>query len=182
VTNNFNFIINERLDLPYTYNETKIVIIPRDPDVFFIYWDISESSIKDLLIRNIKLNFSIRIKNNNSNSNYYYINPTQYSKNWYFDIKYTELNNEELLVDLGVYDNNGQFIVLSTSNIINLPNKFYKNKNYSYWEDYNNSKNLLINNNENNQFLENSEYKFSLSMNSGEFYHYNSNEFYKKRK
>jgi hypothetical protein len=43
----FDFILKEKNDIPFLYNETKIVIMPRDPDTIFIYWDISDKTFQN---------------------------------------------------------------------------------------------------------------------------------------
>ncbi|MDR0675917.1 MAG: DUF4912 domain-containing protein [Elusimicrobiota bacterium] len=135
--NQFNFIINEKLDIPYSYNENKIFIMPRDPDIIFIYWDINDTLDYDSSQKNIFLSkISITIKNINSSYNYN-IKPDKHTKSWYFNIKYKKIHRENIIAELGVYHNNGYFIILATSNIINMPNKFYHKKDYIYWEKYN---------------------------------------------
>jgi hypothetical protein len=132
---NFDFILKERNDLHFVYNETKIAILPIDPAKIFIYWDISDNTIFDLKEKKIQLNIAIRLRNI-GNHDYYFINPTSNSKDWYFHLKHTNLKKNNLVADLGVYDNNGDFFILATSNIINLPNDSCCRKNYNYWSKF----------------------------------------------
>lgn len=131
--NCFNFIINEKVDLPAVYNETKIVIIPRDIDVFFIYWDVSSVTKKDLCNKGIACSFFIRVRNIDIDKCFYVFHPDVFTRSWYFDVSYTDLSRKAIVSDIGVYDNFGKFLVLASSNVINLPNKFYFGKDYYYW-------------------------------------------------
>jgi len=160
----FDFLLKERNDLPFVYNKTKIVIMPRDPETIFMYWDIENSKIAELQQQNIQTNVSIRIRNV-ENYDYYFVNPTINSKDWYFNLKYTNLRKNDLIADLGVYDNNGNFLVLSTSNIITLPSNSYCQKDYDYWK-----KIVTKNKNFSFGFCERNENIFLSQINSMEFF------------
>ena len=159
----FDFILQERNDLPFAYNETKIVIMPRDPETIFIYWDISHSTIVELRQKNIQPNFTIRIRNLENPVNYF-IHPTSNSKDWYFTVKHTKLKRNDLVADLGVYDNAGNFLILYTSNTINLPSNSYYQKDYDYW------KKLTSRNKFANSEFENIDNIFLSNVNSMEFF------------
>ncbi len=172
----FNFILNERIGLPFTYNESKIVVIPRDTDVFFIYWDISELTKKDLCDKGIVCNIFIRVRNLNSEKYSYIFHPEHFTKDWYFDISYTELDRNSIISDIGVYDNSGNFLVLASSNVINLPNKFYFGKDYNYWQKKKGKHNNLKSKNHTGML-------YSIqNINSNEFYNFNSGTFMKSVK
>jgi hypothetical protein len=161
----FDFILKERNELPFAYNETKIVIMPKDSATIFIYWDIADSTIFDLRKKNIHLNIGIRFRNL-ENHDYYFINPSSNSKDWFFNLKHTSLKKNNLIADLGVYDNNGDFLILNTSNSINLPNETTYKKDYHYW------RRLRLVNNEDSSFDYDNDFALEdifSSINSTEF-------------
>jgi len=145
IETNFDFILNEKNNLPFVYNETKIIIMPKDPDTIFMYWDISNNTISDLKQRNIDLAVVIRVRNVDG-CNYCYIHPTENSRDWYFNLKYTNLKKTNLIAELGVYDNDGNFLILATSNIINMPTNIYSRKDLDYWNRILNNKNAFLSN------------------------------------
>ncbi len=145
--NNFKFITNEKSNIPFNYNETKIVILPRDLDTIFIYWDISNSTIAELQSRNINLHFVLRIRNSDG-KNFYFINTQHNARDWYFSARFTNLSKKNIVADLGVYDSYGNFLVICTSNIINLPTNNLHQKDYNYWKK-------LLSNNQNFNLTEN---------------------------
>jgi hypothetical protein len=119
--------INQEAILPTGYNETKIVLLPRDPAWMFAYWEISQSAqfsfssrygndIAALILRvydvtniifdgsNANRYFDIRVNENLGN---WYINAGEYNKVWCVEIGY-------LLKD-------GRFIMIARSNCVALP-------------------------------------------------------------
>jgi hypothetical protein len=157
----FDFILNEKNYLPYSYNETNIVIMPKDPGTIFMYWDISENNISQLQQRNINTNFRIRIRNLDKDEVHYVI-PDYNSKDWYFNLKYTNLDKKNLIADLGVYDNDNNFLILASSNMINLPSSSVYKKDYDYWrkifhknKDHNELESMFLTSNSSMEFFEN---------------------------
>jgi hypothetical protein len=115
--------------LPKTYNDTKIVVLPRDPIWIYAYWEISTHVIKDfpnkygepfntlsLVLRTYDIS---------------YINFDGFNANKYFDIKvhsdalswYINLGeyNRSWCVDLGYFLREGEFITIARSNTVVTP-------------------------------------------------------------
>lgn len=114
-------------DLPTSYGDTKIVLLPRDPWWCFAYWEIGEQTkneIKELYGENIQ--YVIRVYDvtnvvnfDGKNANRYFditINPQ--ANNWYINLPET---NRSWCVDLGIKTTDGKFIVITRSNIVIMP-------------------------------------------------------------
>lgn len=118
----------EITDLPKSYGDTKIVLLPRDPWWCFTYWEISEKTIqevKSLYGENFKLSIRVYdVTNVNNfdgrNANKFFdidIDNLQISS-WYINLPEV---NRSWCVDLGIKTQDGRFIVLSRSNIVMMP-------------------------------------------------------------
>ncbi|MEM4367674.1 MAG: DUF4912 domain-containing protein [Candidatus Anstonellales archaeon] len=118
----------EITDLPKSYGDTKIFLLPRDPWWCFAYWEISDKTlqeIKNLYGENFKL--SIRVYDvtnvnefNGKNANKFFdidIENLQIN-NWYINLPET---NRSWCVDLGIKTQDGKFVVICRSNIVIMP-------------------------------------------------------------
>ena len=106
------FILNEVNDLSFTYNEDKIVVLPKDPNIIFLYWDFSDLTFQKIIQNNFI--FVIRLYNHNS-SNYHYITPSHNNRDWYYNLKYTDLDRENLIAELGYFNKEGYFVSIVSS-------------------------------------------------------------------
>ncbi len=114
-------------DLPQSYGDTKIVLLPRDPWWCFAYWEIGEQTLQQ--IRNLygdNVQYLIRVYDvtnvedfNGHNANRYfdiYINLE--AKNWYINLPEV---NRSWCVDLGIKAPDGKFVTIVRSNIVLMP-------------------------------------------------------------
>ncbi|MDR0723874.1 MAG: DUF4912 domain-containing protein [Endomicrobium sp.] len=127
--------------LPKTYNDTKIVILPRDPIWIYTYWEVSTHVIEEFLNKYgepFNVLFSVlRIYDIS------YINFNGFNANKYFDIKvhpdalswYINLGeyNRSWCVDLGYFLRNGRFITIARSNTIISPRYGVSNVSDEQW-------------------------------------------------
>lgn len=115
-------------DLPVGYGETKVVIMVRDPEWIFAYWEINDKiRIKhDLLRGRHDKTLALRIfdvtgvKFNGANANRFYdVIINDYAVSWY--LRMPEVNRI-WCVDLGYYDTqSGNFTTLARSNTVKTP-------------------------------------------------------------
>ncbi|MDR3256950.1 MAG: DUF4912 domain-containing protein [Endomicrobium sp.] len=123
------FVAVNKSGLPETYNETKVVILPRDPVWIYAYWEISSETTKKLLkqynenldtlpvivrvydITDINFNgrnahryFDIKV---NRNALSWYINVGEYNRSW--------------CIDIGYILKSGDYIIVARSNSMIMP-------------------------------------------------------------
>ncbi|MEN3013601.1 MAG: DUF4912 domain-containing protein [Endomicrobiia bacterium] len=115
-------------ELPKSYGDTKIVLLPKDPWWCFAYWEISEntfSELRNLYGGNFKL--SIRVYDVTNVNNFDGINANKFFdididninvNNWYINLPEV---NRSWCVDLGIKTQDGKFITISRSNIVIMP-------------------------------------------------------------
>ncbi|MCS7151536.1 MAG: DUF4912 domain-containing protein [Endomicrobia bacterium] len=117
----------EITDLPRSYGDTKIVLLPRDPWWCFAYWEIGEKTMQE--IRSIygeNLKFILRMYDvtnvdnfNGHNANKYFdIVVNVSANNWYINLPET---NRSWCVDLGIITPDGKFVMIVRSNIVIMP-------------------------------------------------------------
>jgi len=118
--------------LPKHYNDTKLVILPRDPNFLYAYWEVSSCTIGELSTKLHKENFArsswvLRVYDvtdinfNGSNANKYFdIYVGSESDNWYINV--LEINRV-WCVDLGLIAPDGSFILVARSNVVSTPRK-----------------------------------------------------------
>ncbi len=117
-------------ELPKSYGDTKIVLLPRDPYWAYAYWEISESARNEIqkehgkdIFKKGKLILRVydvtNIKFNGKNAHKYFdITINELADNWYINVPET---NRHWCVDLGVLLPNGKFILIARSNIVKMP-------------------------------------------------------------
>ncbi|MDR2067314.1 MAG: DUF4912 domain-containing protein [Endomicrobium sp.] len=116
-------------ELPRTYNDTKIVILPRDPIWIYTYWEISTHTREEFPNKYGEsfntLCLVLRVYDIS------YVNFNGFNANKYFDIKvrpdalswYINLGeyNCSWCVDLGYFLRDGRFITIARSNTLTSP-------------------------------------------------------------
>jgi uncharacterized protein len=118
------------MDLPSSYGDTKIAILPRDPLWFFAYWEVSPSVYGEIKNRigEHKFNASrwvlrtydvtgLDFDGNNAHR-FFDIGLTMNASNWYVNVGEV---NRSWCTDLGLITSDGQFIMIARSNIISMP-------------------------------------------------------------
>lgn len=116
--------------LPRNYGETKIVILPRDPLWLYAYWEIAPDMFSSLRgkLGEAKFNASrwvlrvhdvTGIKFDGSNANRFFdMEVSAGSDNWYVNVSDV---NRAWCVDLGLRTPEGDFILVTRSNILSMP-------------------------------------------------------------
>ncbi|MEK6646295.1 MAG: DUF4912 domain-containing protein [Candidatus Firestonebacteria bacterium] len=118
------------LELPNEYNETRIMIIPRDPYCIFAYWEIpqwktdeAKRQLGEERYQNSK--YILRtydvtdINFTGSNAHRVFdIVLTGLINNWYIDVGIADRN---YCVDIGILTKDGYFYLLARSNVVRTP-------------------------------------------------------------
>ncbi|MBN1621904.1 MAG: DUF4912 domain-containing protein [Endomicrobiales bacterium] len=116
--------------LPKNYNDTKVIILPRDPLWFYAYWEISTETINALRQRLTEVKFSkscwvLRVYDvtdinfDGTNANRYFDIGINYdADNWYVNINEP---NRSWCVDLGLFTHEGEFVFVARSNVLIMP-------------------------------------------------------------
>lgn len=114
--------------VPSNYNDTRIVLMVRDPYWLHSYWNISNETgfmISQLFGDFQKISLILRIYDitdidfNGSNSNYYFdISINQNTNNWYINVANP---NRSFCVDIGFIQSDGSFYTIARSNTVSTP-------------------------------------------------------------
>ena len=106
--------------LPYSYNETKLILLVRDPYWAYSYWDFSGETwgwIEDLRRKKSIARYILRILNLDERSSYD-IDVQLETKNWYLHLG---LPDHAFEAELGMIDTTGRFYLIARSNRIRTP-------------------------------------------------------------
>ena len=117
--------------LPSAYNDTKIVILPRDPVWLFVYWEIPQSKIDELksayghefdssrLVVRVYDVTDVNFNGGNANRQFdVSVNPN--SENWYVNVGE---HNRVWCADIGYIISGGEFICIARSNSVAMPHQ-----------------------------------------------------------
>ncbi len=99
--------------IPEKYNETKIVLLVKDPKWLFAFWEIKDNDI--IKFKNMRL--TLRVYNAAENT-YFDIGVTDDASNWYINVPESGKN---WFVEIGVLDDNNNFILIARSNTVATP-------------------------------------------------------------
>lgn len=116
-------------ELPFSYNETKIILMVRDPYWAFAYWDMSEataSKVGSLLKEHYgSIKAILRIYDvtdldfNGKNAHRTFdVDVFLEARNWYLNLG---IANRSYVVDLGLLDAQGNFYLITRSNVVKTP-------------------------------------------------------------
>ncbi len=116
--NNYTSYTNEEI-IPERYNETKIVLLVRDPHWLFAYWDIADKKMEELQ-DNVNIEDSIWILRVHKidEKKYFDISLVPDATNWYINVPE---GGKEYQVEIGIKDEKGNFISIATSNSVATP-------------------------------------------------------------
>ncbi|MBN1492990.1 MAG: DUF4912 domain-containing protein [Candidatus Omnitrophica bacterium] len=115
-------------ELPDSYDETKLVVMVRDPYWAYSYWDISNDT-RGFIDRMYREREGVRpvlrvhdvtgvnFNGNNGNSSWD-LDISIDARNWYLNLG---VPGGAFVIDLGLKDKNGDFILIARSNKIQLP-------------------------------------------------------------
>lgn len=117
--------------LPDGYGETRIVLLPRDPHWMHTYWEIAETTVKELKAKYGEDIFNraqavIRMHETGSQSDvrsprsdrFMDVGVNLDARNWYLR---ADKESSSWFVELGLKTGDGRFILLARSNVVTLP-------------------------------------------------------------
>jgi hypothetical protein len=117
-------------DIPDSYNETYMRAIPRDPQWLFAYWEISDSTRKELrgkmgesafssAKRILRLLDITDISYDGSNAQRFIdIEINEFANNWYVQVPESGRN---YVLELGLLTTTGRFFLVTKSNVATVP-------------------------------------------------------------
>lgn len=122
----FRSIEDADAELPLEYGDTKVVLLTRDPEWIFVYWEISASTRKKfgldrgnhrkaLALRLFELRDGADI---NAAEKHYDVPVNDYTSSWYLRVP---VANANFRVQLGTFKDGGEFLPIATSNEIRSP-------------------------------------------------------------
>lgn len=121
-TEQFRAVEEDARELPLEYGDTKIVLMPRDPEWVFAYWEISPETRRALGIVKGKhsrpLTLRVHEISNDKEVNVFDVTVNDYTSSWYLRIPSASANYR---VELGLQDDKGRFRHIATSNLLALP-------------------------------------------------------------
>ncbi|MCX7905762.1 MAG: DUF4912 domain-containing protein [Elusimicrobiales bacterium] len=123
---NQNIPDNEYKTLPEGYGETEAVLLPRDPYWMYIYWEITENSVKNLISSiGIETYSSAKkvirvyeISEKDEFLGFFDIPVIFEARNWYINVKEC---GKTYLCEIGIITPDGRFIGIVKTNKVSLP-------------------------------------------------------------
>jgi uncharacterized protein len=129
----------EPRDLPIEYGDTRIVLLVRDPEWLFSYWEINDATREELRLprtghnRRVVLRmYKIDGRNWPEESAHYFfdVDVGPYANNWYIKIPEPD---SRWCGELGMYDEEGNYIVIARSNAVATPPDRMSDETDSEW-------------------------------------------------
>ena len=122
----FGDIYADPRPLPQAYGRTRLALLVRDPEWIFAYWEISEEDRRRFGIdggpaRKIALRVHDVTQGDpdaRGATKSYFVNVTPFASSWYLHVATPA---RAWLVDLGVFDEAGRFLVIARSNRVATP-------------------------------------------------------------
>jgi len=123
-------VVSIKEELPKSYGDTKIVLLPRDPFWAYAYWEINENTRKEIqkeygsdIFKKGKLILRVYdvtgLKFNGKNAHKYFdVTINEQADNWYINVPES---NRWWCVDLGILLPDGKFVLIARSNIVKMP-------------------------------------------------------------
>jgi uncharacterized protein len=110
-------------DLPFSYGETELVLLPVDPFSIFVYWDFSPRNWETVRARRrpviLRVYDVTMIRFNGTNAHSHFdLSVALESQNWYIPLWSAE---KSLCAELGWMDQAGKFRPIVRSNVIQTP-------------------------------------------------------------
>jgi len=112
-------------ELPLEYGETKVVLLVRDPEWIFAYWEINSATRKKYGIPKGRHNKTlvlrvIELDDDDNMVNSYDVGVNDHTASWYVKIDHP---NHRYIVELGLLEEEGGFDVIATSNEVQVPRR-----------------------------------------------------------
>lgn len=107
-------------DLPFSYGKTSLVLLVRDPEWAYAYWDFSAETwswVQSVFKKNPGAATRLRI-HNHTQGGFFDVDVHLEAKNWYICLG---LDNTEFEAELGILDHTGKFLAICRSNRIKTP-------------------------------------------------------------
>ncbi len=116
--------VEDAIELPSSYEETRIVAMIKDPEWVYTYWEVrSEDHVNyNLAHRRMALRIYdvTDVAEFNSNNAHFFYDLDVYSDSRTWFIKVPE-SNRDYCIDIGYFDENGVFQVIARSNVVSVP-------------------------------------------------------------
>lgn len=114
---------DESRELPLEYDDTKVVLLVRDPEWVFVYWEISSGLRRKLGLERGRHSKTLvlRVQENaqaNGSASVYDVPVNDYTSSWYLRSRDSA---SKIRVTLGLFNDGGEFLEIATSNEIDLP-------------------------------------------------------------
>ncbi|MDD5136667.1 MAG: DUF4912 domain-containing protein, partial [Candidatus Omnitrophica bacterium] len=131
----------ESLDIPLSYNRTKLTLIARDPHWIYAYWEVAYSSIEELknriggevdrAARVLRFYDVSCIDFNGTNANRQFdIEVGEGANNWYVNVWN---DNTSFCAEIGLRLQDGRFFALTRSNFVTTPRLNPSNRHDEIW-------------------------------------------------
>jgi hypothetical protein len=118
----FRAVEQDSRELPLEYGDTKIVLMSRDPEWVFAYWEINADSRKKFgLVKgrhNKPLTLRVHELKGGKSLGYFDVTVNDYTSSWYLKIPNT---SSSYRVDLGLVQDGGKFDTIAASNVLTIP-------------------------------------------------------------
>jgi len=114
-------------DLPPEYGDTKIVLLVRDPEWVFAYWEVNDETRERYGIprsghnrRMVLRVYNVTGRNWPTEGAQYFfdIDISPYANNWYIKVPETDA---EWVAELGIFDEQGEYVPVVASNVVRTP-------------------------------------------------------------
>lgn len=124
-------------DLPFGYSDNKIVLLPKDPNCLYAYWEISEKRKNEFIEefgeklweKSIPV---IKVTNVSNNTNFY-IRINDFTNNWYINVPCPD---SLYVAELGRKISDQFFITLASSNYVATPSVTVSQNTGAYFINY----------------------------------------------
>lgn len=114
-------------DLPQEYGDTKIVLLVRDPEWVFAYWELNDETRQryELPRTGFRKRLVLRMYNitgrkwPEEKAQYFFdIDVGPYANNWYIRVPESDAT---WVGELGVFEDNGEYVPIVASNVVHVP-------------------------------------------------------------
>lgn len=126
-------------DLPAEYGDTKIVLLVRDPEWVFAYWEVNDSTRAEFGLPRSGHNKRMVLRVYNvtgrswpqENAQYFFdIDISPYANNWYIKVPETDA---EWVAELGVFTEEGVYVPIVASNVVRTPRDTMSSETDEQW-------------------------------------------------